>query len=120
MPKRARNGEVSKPARVVAPINVNGFKLICTDRALGPLSNIMSILKSSIAEYKYSSTIGLSRWISSMNKTSFVSKLVSKPAKSPGLSNTGPEVILILEPNSFEIINDKVVLPKPGGPCKRT
>jgi hypothetical protein len=30
-----------------------------------------------------------------MNNTSFVSRLVSSPAKSPGLSNTGPEVVLI-------------------------
>jgi len=44
---------------VIAPTKVKGFKLICTERALGPDSIIMSILKSSIAEYKYSSTMGL-------------------------------------------------------------
>jgi hypothetical protein len=32
----------------VAPINVNGLRLICTVRALGPDSIIMSILKSSL------------------------------------------------------------------------
>ena len=44
------------------------------------------------------------------------SKLVSKPAKSPGLSNTGPDVILIPTPNSFAKILAKVVFPNPGGP----
>ena len=44
MPKRARNGAVSSPLRVVAPTNVNGFRSICIDRADGPLSIIMSIL----------------------------------------------------------------------------
>jgi hypothetical protein len=30
-----------------------------------------------------------------MNKTSLSSRLVNKPAKSPGLSKTGPDVIFI-------------------------
>ena len=51
------------------------------------------IWKSSIAEYKYSSTTGFSLCISSINKTSLSSKFVNKPAKSPGLSNTGPEAV---------------------------
>ena len=101
---------------MVAPTKVNGFKLIWTVLAFGPDSIIISILKSSIAEYKYSSTIGLKRWISSINKTSLSSRFVSNPAKSPGLSKTGPEVILIPTPNSFAKIFANVVLPKPGGP----
>jgi len=40
----ALRGDVSEPARVVAPINVNGFNLIWTLLALGPESIIMSIL----------------------------------------------------------------------------
>ena len=40
-------------------------------------------------------------------------------AKSPGLSKTGPEVSLSLTPNSCAKICAKVVLPSPGGPCKR-
>ena len=51
-----------------------------------------------------------------MNKTSRSSRLVNNPAKSPGLSSTGPEVILIPTCNSFARILAKVVLPKPGGP----
>jgi len=35
---------------------------------------------------------------------SLSSKLVRSPAKSAGLSNTGPEVVLIPTPNSFAII----------------
>ena len=51
-----------------------------------------------------------------MNNTSRSSKLVNKPAKSPGLSNTGPDVILIPTPNSLAKILAKVVFPNPGGP----
>ena len=71
-----------------------------------------------MAEYKYSSTMGLKRCISSINKTSRASKLVSKPARSPGLSKTGPEVTLIPTLSSFAKICAKVVLPSPGGPWK--
>ena len=69
-----------------------------------------------MAEYKYSSTTGLKRWISSINKTSPSPKLVSKPAKSPGLSKTGPLVTLKPTPISLAIICAKVVFPSPGGP----
>jgi hypothetical protein len=55
-----------------------------------------------------------------MNKTSPTFKLVNKPAKSPGLSNTGPLVTLKPTPNSLAIIFAKVVLPSPGGPCNKT
>ena len=54
-----------------------------------------------------------------MKRTSFVSSEVSIPAKSPGLSSTGPEVILNPTPSSFAMILLKVVLPNPGGPCRR-
>ena len=40
----ANIGFVSIPERVVAPTNVKGFKPICTERALGPVSSIISIL----------------------------------------------------------------------------
>ena len=69
-----------------------------------------------MAEYKYSSTTGLKRWISSINNTSLSSRLVNNPAKSPGLSKTGPEVIFIPTPNSLAKIFAKVVFPNPGGP----
>ena len=39
MPKRARSGEVSSPARVVAPMSVNFCSGTLTDRALGPLAD---------------------------------------------------------------------------------
>ena len=38
------------------------------------------------------------------------------PARSPGLSKMGPDVILILTPNSLAIILESVVFPNPGGP----
>ena len=41
---------LDKPLRVVAPIKVNGFRFICTLRAEGPLSIIISMRKSSMAE----------------------------------------------------------------------
>ena len=43
IPNRARKGDVNKPDRVVAPINVKGLICICTDLAFGPDSIIMSI-----------------------------------------------------------------------------
>ena len=92
----------------------------CTLRALGPLSIIISIAKSSIAEYKYSSTTLFNLWISSMKKTSLWPKLVTIPARSPARSTTGPVACLIFEPNSLDIIFARVVLPKPGGPNRST
>ena len=88
-------------------------------RAEGPLSSMMSILKSSMAEYRYSSTTGDRRCISSINNTSCGSSEVSNPARSPGLSSTGPDVTLNPTPNSLAIILLSVVLPSPGGPCSR-
>src|SRR5690554_8198824 len=90
MPNLALKGEVSNPDRVVAPISVKGLKEICTERAFGPESNMISIRKSSIAEYRYSSTTGFKRWISSIKRTSPSSKFVRRPARSDGLSKTGP------------------------------
>ncbi len=42
MPKRARSGAVSSPARVVAPMSVNLCSGTFTDRALGPWPMTMS------------------------------------------------------------------------------
>ena len=42
MPKRARSGDVSSPARVVAPMSVNCCSGTFTDRALGPWPITMS------------------------------------------------------------------------------
>ncbi|OPZ95595.1 MAG: hypothetical protein BWY72_02043 [Bacteroidetes bacterium ADurb.Bin416] len=69
-----------------------------------------------MAEYRYSSTTGLKRWISSMNRTSLGSRAVKTPARSPGLSSTGPEVTRKPTPSSLEMMLESVVLPKPGGP----
>ena len=49
MGNRVNSGAVSKPLRVVAPINVNRGKFKRTLRAFGPWSMMMSSLKSSIA-----------------------------------------------------------------------
>ena len=48
MPKRSRNGEVSSPARVVAPTSVNGGRSILIERAPGPSPIMMSSWKSSM------------------------------------------------------------------------
>ena len=39
MPKRSRSGEVSRPARVVAPTSVKGGRSILIERAPGPLAD---------------------------------------------------------------------------------
>ena len=77
---------------------------------------MISSWKSSIAGYSTSSTIGERRWISSTNSTSPASRLVSKAARSPGRSRTGPEVLLIDTPISSAMMFARVVLPNPGGP----
>ena len=53
--------------------------------------------------------MGLNLCISSINKTSLSCRLVNKPAKSAGLSKTGPEVTLISTSNSFAKIFASVV-----------
>ena len=42
MPKRSRSGEVSMPARVVAPMSVNFGRSSRMERADGPLPIMMS------------------------------------------------------------------------------
>ena len=64
--------------------------------------------------------MGLSRWISSMKSTSPGLRFVRSPARSPGLSSTGPEVTFSWECISLAIILASVVLPSPGGPCSST
>jgi hypothetical protein len=48
-PNRERSGEVSSPARVVAPMREKGLRDSRTDRAPAPRSIMISRLKSSIA-----------------------------------------------------------------------
>ena len=108
------------PKRVVAPIKVNLGKSKRTLRALGPLPIIISKAKSSIAEYKISSTVLESLWISSIKSTSLSPKLVKIAAKSPCLSIAGPLVTRMLTLSSLAMMLAKVVLPKPGGPKSRT
>ena len=81
---------------------------------------MISSAKSSIAEYKTSSTLCDKRCISSMNKTSFSERFVSKAAKSPERSIAGPEVTRKLTPNSLAMILASVVFPRPGGPYNKT
>ena len=49
-------------------------------------------VQSSMAGYSTSSTARESRWISSMNSTSFSDRFVSSAARSPAFSMAGPEV----------------------------
>ena len=92
MPKRERNGIVKSPCRVVAPINVKRGRGNRIEWAFGPWSIMMSSTKSSIAEYRYSSTDRCMRWISSMNKMSPAESEFNMPAKSIGFSKIGPDV----------------------------
>ena len=54
-----------------------------------------------------------------MKSTSFGSSEVRSPARSPGLSSTGPLVSLNPTPSSLAMMFDNVVFPSPGGPCRR-
>ena len=54
-----------------------------------------------------------------MKSTSLGSSEVSMPARSPGLSSTGPLVSLKPTPSSLAMMLLRVVLPSPGGPCSR-
>ena len=49
MPKRVRSACVRSPARVVAPISVNGRRPIVTTLECMPLSTVKSMRKSSMA-----------------------------------------------------------------------
>ena len=73
-----------------------------------------------MALYKTSSTTLGKRCISSINKTSPGPKAERTLANSPGLAIEGPVITCALVPISLAIIWAKVVLPKPGGPYKRT
>jgi hypothetical protein len=95
-------------------IAIKQFNL--TERAPGPCSNIISMKKSSIALYRYSSTDELKRWISSIKSMSPSCKEVRSPARSPGFSIAGPLDDLTLQPRSLPMIYANVVLPNPGGP----
>src|SRR4051812_29331687 len=55
-----------------------------------------------------------------MNRTSRSSRLVSWAARSPALAITGPDVERKFTPSSRATIWASVVLPRPGGPTKRT
>ena len=55
-----------------------------------------------------------------MKSTSPGLRFVSRPARSPGLSRTGPEVTLSWECISLAMMFASVVLPSPGGPCSNT
>jgi hypothetical protein len=93
MPKRSRSGVVSRPCRVVAPTSVN-LRQIDPHRARRrPLADDeieRAVLHRRIEHFL--DLPGLRRWISSMNRTSPSSRLVSSAARSPALAITGPEV----------------------------
>ncbi len=119
-PNLSRNGPVSMPARVVAPISVNLFRFSRNDVAPAPLPVEMSSAKSSIAGYSTSSIEWLSLWISSRNSTSRSCMFVNSEARFAARSIPGPLVTLISTPSSEAIICASVVLPSPGGPYSKT
>ena len=87
------------------------------ERAAGPLPSTMSMRKSSMAGYSTSSTGRGRRWISSMNRTSPDSSLVSMAARSPARSRAGPDVVWRWASTSLATMCARVVLPRPGGPA---
>jgi len=95
---------VSRPVRVVAPTSVNGTTGSANVLAYGPSPVVTSILKSSIAGYRLSSTAGVSLWISSMKSTSDRFSLVSRPASAPLCSTAGPEVAWTVTPISWPMM----------------
>ena len=102
--------------RVVAPTRVKGLILRLTFRAARPLPTIQDRKKSSIAEYRTSSTTRLSRWTSSMKSTSPGWRLVRMAAMSPARSTAGPEVTRMATSISVAMMLASVVFPRPGGP----
>src|SRR5512141_223329 len=120
MPNRDVNGCERRPARVVAPTSVNGGSFSSTVRAPGPVPITRSSFPSSIAGYRISSTAGGIRWISSMKRTSPGARFVRSAARSPAFSRTGPDVTRICACISRAMMWASVVLPRPGGPDRRT
>src|SRR5437588_252002 len=55
-----------------------------------------------------------------MKSTSRSPRLVRMAARSPGSSSTGPDVARTAVPISFAMTYASVVLPRPGGPYRRT
>jgi hypothetical protein len=101
---------------VVAPISVNGLIGILTFHHSGIT---ISITKSSIAIYKTSSIFGLSLWISSINKMSPFSKVLSIEIISEGLVMAYPVTALMVVVACLEMMFASVVLPNQLGPEKR-
>mgnify|MGYP003694811399 CR=1 FL=1 len=99
-PKRSRKGEVSKPARVVAPTRVKRGKASLMVRALGPLANDNVQLK--IFHGRVEDFFDNVRQAVNLvdEKISPCCRLVSSAARSPGRSTTGPDVLLKLTPIS--------------------
>src|SRR5450759_3257321 len=60
------------------------------------------------------------RWISSTKRTSPGARFVRIAARSPAFSRTGPDVTRICAPISRAMMCASVVLPRPGGPQRRT
>ena len=119
-PKRSRSGAGSSPARVVAPVTVNGGRSNGIEVAPTPLPTTTSTRKSSMAMYSISSAGRGKRWISSMNRTSPSSSEDRMAARSPACWIAGPEVIRSGEESSAAMIIASVVLPRPGGPDSST
>ena len=69
-----------------------------------------------MAGYRTSSTDRCSRWISSMNRTSPCWRSVSRAARSPARTRTGPDVTRSPTPISAATIPASEVLPSPGRP----
>src|SRR5213596_1746749 len=93
-------GEVSDPARVVAPIRVNRGRSSLIVRVDGPCPMMRSSWKSSIAGYSASSTGAGRRWISSMNRISPSCNVVRMAARSPAWLSTMPDVERMATPIS--------------------
>ena len=116
MPKRSRSGDVSSPARVVAPTSVKGWygELDrARRRALADHDVELEVLDRRIQDF-------LDHRAQAVNLVDeqhvVASRFVSSAARSPGRSSTGPGGWRMFTPSSFAMMCASVVLPRPGGP----
>ena len=120
-PKRSRSGDVSSPARVVAPIRQKGCSGSLIERAVGPCPTTRSSWKSSIA--------GIERLLDDVRQAVDLVDEEHLPALEVGEQRR--EVARPLEhrarraahgrtPSSFAMTCASDVLPSPGGPQRST
>ena len=116
MPKRSRSGEVSSPARVVAPTSVKGGRFSLIERAAGPLAD--HDVELVVLHRRIQHLLDHRREAMDLVDEQHVARLQvgEQRREIPGRSITGPEVWRRFTPSSAAMMCASVVLPSPGGP----